>query len=542
VSSSLKKTKPAQFKNLLQKSKHKIKLLSQEIKETERESKLKSAFLANVSHEIRTPMNGILGMVDLLSQTPLTQDQKHCLSIIESSGQSLLALLNDILDLSRIEAGKLVFEKTAFQLKAVVERDTLSLLKPLALAKKISLEYEIDLKNEYFIGDPHRLRQILTNLVSNAIKFTQTGKVKVKVQEKIQDKKNSTVRFEVEDTGAGIPTEFKNRIFQPFEQVLDHKHAQMGSGLGLAISQNLVEQMDGKIGYDSKAKQGTLFYFEIPFKISSQADPSIFVHADSKKRLSFENKHFKCLLVEDNALNREITERMLKNLSIEVVSEENGEIAIEKTQKQSFDFILMDCQMPIMDGYETTRTLRKNPDPKINRIPIIALTAYAMKGDAKRCQEAGMDNYLSKPLRLERLHAVLESILLKPRSERRVEITPEPAPIETQGVSAKLAQLLRIAKGDLSFVQSLVEDYTKKYQGHFQLDYPWGKDFHWLHDLKTDAGNLGATDVQQFTEHLYSLVRHGKKKINAKAWKHLRELFWHSVKTLQKEITLLEKK
>lgn len=363
-------------------------------------SRMKSQFLANMSHELRTPMTGVQGMLDLLYDTPLTEFQKESLDTIYDCSRSLLAVLDDVLDLSRIEAGKLVLNERTYDLRKKIDK-TMALFRPQAQERAIALR--ATLENDVptaLLGDPDRIRQLLVNLVSNALKFTHQGGVDLQVS-----RRESYLRFEVRDSGIGIAPEDLQKLFQPFVQVEGSTSRKYGgTGLGLSIVKRLVELMGGTLGAVSAVGEGSTFWFEIPLREASPQGS-----AQESEFPPVELPRARVLVVEDNPVISKILVSQLSKLGLDVESVDRGAQALRKVPTESFDLIFMDCQMPELDGYQTTRRLRESGC----RIPIIALTAHAMSGERERCLEAGMDDYLTKPLSLQELRQKLEYWLLE---------------------------------------------------------------------------------------------------------------------------------
>lgn len=378
---------------------------------------MKSQFLANMSHEIRTPMNGILGFLDLLTRSPLSIEQTEYVKSAKSASEILLYLLNDILDFSKIEAGKLVMESITFSLHDVI-RDAVNLLIPKALEKRLTLQINIhpDVPSQV-VGDPSRIKQVLQNLVSNAIKFTASGEISVSVYVLTQSVQTVCLKFEIRDTGIGISEKDMENLFKPFIQTdASTTRNYGGTGLGLAISKELVKKMGGEIGVSSVLHKGSLFYFTLELNLSdTKINTSNALHGCTVPLVRTndndpqEDSTVSILLVEDNEMNQKIATMMLKyhNLSCDIA--ENGLEAVEAVKKKPYQLILMDCQMPIMDGYESTAKIRQL-EGSTRHTPIVAMTANAMEGDREKCLQAGMDDYLSKPVKFEDLLTIIEKL------------------------------------------------------------------------------------------------------------------------------------
>lgn len=417
-----------------------------------RAQKAKEQFLANVSHEIRTPINGIAGMATLLSQNPTAKEQATYLNAIKSAAENLKVIINDILDLASIESGKLNFEKIGFNLNDLLHTvvDSFSVQ---STQKGIGLTYALDERiSKVLIGDPFRLNQILINLISNALKFTHDGHISINCQLERNTGKTQSIKIDVSDTGIGIPADKLNRIFESFSQAdasVTRKYG--GTGLGLTIVKQLVELQRGSITVNSTEEKGTTFSIVIPYTIGNTTELEEKASVFNKKQNELSNlKNLRILLAEDNDINRLYATSILKMWECTADTAENGYVALEKVRNNDYDIILMDIQMPVMDGFEATRAIKKSGAPK-NQIPIIALTANSSSKDIEKCLASGMNDCIAKPFTPENLFGIL--IKYGRFRETQQALKPENETID-------LSYLKKMSNNDKEFVDEIINSFV----------------------------------------------------------------------------------
>lgn len=518
-----------------------IEQLEREKEVATQTAQMRQDFLAKTSHEIRTPLNPILLLSDMLLETPLNAEQKEHIRIIHSAGETLLALVNDILDLAKIEAGKIEFTSQPFNLREVF-RSVSDMLSP--HAKKRNLTFEVEVAPEVppqLKGDSVRLTQILLNLVSNAIKFTQKGEVKVTARQ-VQDQGNEVrLHFAVEDTGVGIPPDMLKVIFESFQQIdSEITRQQGGTGLGLTIVRQLVKLQGGDIDVQSKLGEGSSFTFELPFLLvehpvllpphaTSGKDQPAVPTSNGHLNLSLVNG-LRVLLVEDNPLNQMVTSKLLSNWHIVTEIANDGRQGVEMLAQNDYHLVLMDVQMPEMDGYQATRYIRQRMTGPKSRVPIIALTANAFKEVADECIQAGMDDYLSKPIEIEHLfHKIVAHLPpdFQPHHSHRFD----PAPAQSDSTSSSpqtdppsskhqenrpmaknvytnLEYLKGIAGGDRDMMRLIVEKFlasTPEIIDAVKQSLAAGDQEQFARDLHKLKGSVSSMGMEQTTEQIKAI-------------------------------------
>jgi PAS domain S-box-containing protein len=483
--------------------------------EAVRAMNVKSQFLASMSHEVRTPLNGVLGLTELLLSTPLDSEQMKYATSAHSAAENLLSIVNDILDFSKMEAGKLNVE--AAQLDAVdLVNEVAALLAPQARAKGVRLETQTDGALSTAVrGDPLRLRQVLLNLAGNALKFTDAGVVTLAVRVLAVNEQSVSMRFEVADTGIGISAEDQDRIFGAFAQADSSTTRRYGgTGLGLAISRQLVQAMGSDLRVVSDVGCGSTFSFEITLAKDATA-PSRTSETDEPARAGGEHVYSgRVLLVEDTEVNQLVASRMLTKLGFEVDVARNGVEALDAVRSNPYALVFMDCQMPVMDGYEATRQLRRQERDagSTPRLPVIAMTAAAMAGDRERCLHAGMDDYLSKPLTIAALRALIDRLGARTSFEEPLGIeTAAPAPTVID--PDRVAELRELDTADGTVVERLIGAFLETANTQIERLHEAVREGNpeaverAAHALKGSSGNIGAIQLADLAGRLERLAR-----------------------------------
>lgn len=498
--------------------------------------KAKEQFLANISHEIRTPINGIAGMADLLGQTTSAEEREMYLNAIRHSAENLKVIINDILDIAAIESGKFRFERIGFNLFDLLP-SLIGTFTYQAREKKLALDYNIDDElNTILMGDPVRLNQILANLINNAIKFTHKGSIRISCDLDARNRDVLQVRFRVEDTGIGIPADKLDTIFESFSQAdasFTRKYG--GSGLGLTIVKQLVELQDGRISVTSEEDKGSVFTVIIPYSLGKSADISA-----SKLRPQLQSDFSNAvhiLLVEDNDINRLYAQSILKSWRCQVDTAENGLVAVQKVKNNSYDLVLMDVQMPVMDGYDATHAIR-SMDTRANSIPIIALTANATKAEIEKCLAAGMNDYLAKPFTPDDLlKKLVAGTKLRP-----IETRPQPVATSPEQSSHiyDLSYLRSISGNDQAFIRDMMQTFVDtmpsiiEQMGSAAADDDLEKLSKLAHQIKPSFSLLGISALQAT---ILFIEENSKQKTRISEVQAATKEFIQSCRTLIKDLS-----
>ena len=462
----------------------------------------KEEFFAYTSHEIRTPLNAVVGMSRLLGETDLNTGQQKYLKTINSSAQNILFLVNDVLDLSKIESGTIELENVDFCIQDVIT-ELINSLDFKLREKNVSLISKLDKSiPKVLMGDPHRINQVVLNLVDNAIKFTADGEVCIAVNVTLETEESISLLFQISDTGIGIRRSRLDTVFDSFKQETTHTTRQYGgTGLGLSITKNLIQIMGSKIHLKSTYGEGSKFSFELELKKSKKKTLSDRVLNSSASPL----RDIKVLVVDDNTLNREIFFDLLNNYknNVEVEMADDGKMALLKIKQSNYDIILMDIQMPIMDGYEATRQIRRLKGSKAST-PVIAMTAHVLDGVAEKCNQAGMNDYISKPINLAILHQIIKKHINKKQSSDSSaleDLTKEDIIFDTTHVH--LDKLLQIVNNDYSKLEKYISIFFNNVPSDLESlkeavnSQKWEELGKIAHKIKGSVGYMGISSIKK---------------------------------------------
>ncbi|MCQ2789801.1 MAG: ATP-binding protein [bacterium] len=486
--------------------------MTDNLKDYIKKSAAKSLFMANMSHEIRTPMNGVMGFVQLLAGTKLNKEQQDYVNEIQNSSEILLSILNDILDLSKAEAGKMVLENIDFDLPETI-KNVSTLASANARKKGLNIVVDVDSKiPAVLIGDSSKLKQVLNNLVNNAIKFTPEGNITIKVKQ--LNKKDDKVRlqFIVQDTGIGISKENLSKVFESFTQADSSTTRKFGgTGLGLTICKSIVELMGGEIKVESKLNKGSTFKFDIEFEISDKKELKKETTDFKISKDLFENSNLKILLAEDNLINQKLISTMFEKIGIECDIASNGEEAANKAAEGNYDIIFMDCQMPVLDGYKASQIIKSNP--KSQNVPIIALTASILETDISKCYDAGMNDYLPKPMK----YVDLVKKINEHTNNKAVIQTTSENDSSNVNIDFDMETVIARMEKDLGFdretINELLNDFFKQLKNNLQelqvavKNNDFQKIYQLGHSLKGASGSLCIDKLEELFEQIENMGR-----------------------------------
>lgn len=471
----------------------------------EKASQAKTDFLANISHDLRTPMIGIMGASDLLGKEVMSPYQQELVTTIQQCGEQMLNLINDILDLSRIEAGFSIIAVKEFSLRQLIN-ECIHIISPRVDAVKVFLtNYIDDTLPDYWLGDPVQIRRILLNLLSNAVKFTERGSVSLKVNSPnpliMDDAGKLSLSFAVEDTGIGIPHDKLSSIFQAFQQI--GSHPKEGTGLGLTISKHLIESMGGTIRVSSKLGMGSIFQFTLPLQPITEIQDTLKFGEENQTK-EYDTAKYSILVVEDNSVNRKILSYLLQKMGHKVMTADNGLECLNLVEENNFDLIILDMKMPVMDGYEAAARIKSQP--RFGHLPIIALTAYAIEGDALKCLQAGCDYYLTKPVDSEQLQSAIHKVMLIKGSPLSADV------LETHFFNELLPEFLDsmdklLADLEKSIVQKDVVQVLSA-----------------AHDIKGTAGMYGYSNISDLASQIYKTAKESQVEYTAPQFIMLQKL------------------
>jgi signal transduction histidine kinase/CheY-like chemotaxis protein/HPt (histidine-containing phosphotransfer) domain-containing protein len=458
---------------------------------------VKENFMANMSHEIRTPMNAILGFTNLLQKEPLNEKTREFVSSIQNSGENLLTIINDILDFSKIEAGMMRIESNAFSLRGLLH--SVQTMFGARIQQK-DLQFTVNVEEpipDILVGDAIRLTQILVNLVNNSVKFTNTGGIYIRVIAEEDKDDVINISFSVKDTGIGIPSDKMNTIFERFQQAdEDTTRKYGGTGLGLSIVKQLVELQHGTISVSSVQNMGTEFIFTIPYMVAKNLTAKNKVALLSGYEMMANEANMKILVAEDNAMNQSLMKHLLSDWKLDFHIVNNGEEAIEALKQEKYSLVLMDIQMPLLDGYRATEKIRNELK---NGIPIIAMTAHAMAGEREKCLRYGMDEYISKPIRENELFKILNTLLHRNKFEK-VSEKPVVSTADNTFKVINLQYLEELSGGNKAFEKTMLNQFLQQAPGELDaIENEFIKsNFNVVkriaHNMKTTVAFLGLTD------------------------------------------------